>query len=311
MHLSATVDDANVDDIYVDSPVLCYNKSDNDWHQGVVKSISDGNVYNVQLNTTDALIVDVALHNICKVSVDTRHEIELLLLQFIPTGQFLSSNSDRCRDYSPGKVFKAQSNEWVEKGTPNRLSELLILITFGIFVPLLGFMIVLSLLARTFLTRLMIGQFLVRELSVLEVCRQKDLSNNGSMKKLVDIYGTRLRLMEQAIRDVDKPWGSRAAIAEVEKLCKYTPSSIFVSTKYIYMILATTMYALALNDIYNGAPGRQYASHSIPILAVIIPFVFVLGVKLYERYIDVKKNEVISSTSTTDMDMGMDMDRVC
>ncbi len=72
------------------------------------------------------------------------------------------------------------------------------------------------------------------------------------------------------------------------------------------MILATTMYALALNDIYNGAPGRQYASHSIPILAVVIPFVFVLGVNLYERYIDVKKNDAISSASTTDMDMDIE-----
>jgi len=209
-------------------------------------------------------------------------------------------------DYKRG-AFRSKSSGWVSNGTPNRLGSVLIMMTFGMYVPLLGFVLFAYNILHIGLSRLIVGKFLVKELSVIEMNRKRNdnetrrstKSRHSSYVKLIDVQGKRLALMENEIRDVDVPWGSRAALEEFEKQCIELPSSIFASTRYVYTIICSATFAFVINDIYNSEIGTQEASVTVPFLAFIFPILFLVLLFIYDHYGNESDNDISGNRSTS------------
>ena len=102
--------------------------------------------------------------------------------------------------------------------------------------------------------------------------------------KYIDIQSNQFASMENEIRDVDKPWGSRAAIENVEKQCSVLPTSVFISSRYVFTLITSAMFSFAINDIYNGEVGNQVGGVIIPIIAFSLPILFVIALFLSELH---------------------------
>jgi hypothetical protein len=229
-----------------------------------------------------------------------------LIKTFMPLKHLLYKCSERLQvyDYSRG-VFRSRSSSWVPNGTPNRLSSVLIMMTFGFFVPLLGFVIAVFMITNIGLSRLVLGKFLVRELTVIELYRQKK-ATESNMKlpfKFIITEGKKLDLLKNDIRDVNEPWGSKAAIVELEKQCSVLQSSMFMSSRYVYTIIFSAMFSFAVNDVYNGEIGNQEFSITVPSIGFILPGLFIAVLIIFERYSNDNDNDNVN-------DNGNDNNRV-
>ncbi len=238
---------------------------------------------------------DLRILTISSAIYNNKFWLAKLIVNFMPLKLLLDSSNDRLQKYDHKKgVFVTKSSNWMSNGTPNRLGSVLILITFGMYVPLLGFIIVINNVLQSFHSRLNVGRFLVRELTILEMsCRRRQESKvdigfgETPYKYIGSIQGHgkhRLRFIQSEIRDVHEPWGSRAALQDIEKQCSILPCSIFVSSRYLYTIIASAMFSFTINDIYNGEADKQEGVIVVPMIAFIVPLVFMFVLFITDRY---------------------------
>eukprot|EP00605_Chrysophyceae_sp_TOSAG23-4_P002867 GSChrysophyteH1.ASY1.ANO1.3157.1 assembled CDS len=62
---------------------------------------------------------------------------------------------------------------------PNNLGTILVFVTFGTLAPLLGLVIIIALIGEVYITELVIGRFLVREISVIIYSKRNERTIDG------------------------------------------------------------------------------------------------------------------------------------
>ena len=103
-----------------------------------------------------------------------------LLILTMPAHNLVWDNEERKVLYKNGYVFPSATKLWLWKFMPINLSTILILLTFGIESPSLGIMVMTSLLAENRLMHLIIGRFLVREMSAIAQSGKKFKTLQGT-----------------------------------------------------------------------------------------------------------------------------------
>ena len=110
---------------------------------------------------------------------------------------------------------------------PNNLGTVLVFMTFGTLAPLLGLVIITALFAEVYIIELVMGRFLVREISVILYSKRNVPMIDGFKYEHVAI-STDPKIQKQA-DDVDKDWGSIAAVKEGSKAAKLSCKTLATS----------------------------------------------------------------------------------
>jgi len=98
----------------------------------------------------------------------------------MPTKQLLYNSRRRQTSHEIGdeRVFSSEPIVWITKAIPAHLGAIVILLTFGVLAPVLALSIILSILLESYVSQMVIGRFLVTQLSVImEYKRDIDLSD--------------------------------------------------------------------------------------------------------------------------------------
>ena len=195
----------------------------------------------------------------------------------IPSAFFLHRCDQRRDEYLENKrLYPTKVKSWVLKTIPRQLVGILILLTFGLFAPLLGIIIVLSAITETLNWQLSIGKFLVAECAVSSTHK---ISQERSMSKLPfymppTLYCTPSRKLQLdlEVENIDEPWGALAAIKDMNKNCEALPKSVLSLGRPLYVILPSFMFGMVVNDIYRS--DREYYGGGfqwVPLTMVLIP----------------------------------------
>nr|ADD95713.1 hypothetical protein [uncultured organism MedDCM-OCT-S04-C12] len=163
---------------------------------------------------------------------------------------------------------------------PNNLGTILVFVTFGTLAPLLGLVIIIALIGEVYITELVIGRFLVREISVIIYSKRNERTIDGFKYERVPL-STDPSIQKQA-EAVHEHWGAIAAVKEVTKLCEEVPLSIFSSSRVVILLLMASVLSFLLNDVANSS-GNPYESVLWPSFVMIAsPFVSIFVLRLYK-----------------------------
>jgi hypothetical protein len=82
--------------------------------------------------------------------------------------------------------------------------------------------------------------------------------------------------MQDAIKDIDEPWGARAALKEVEAQCQHIPTSALATQRSMFIVITSTLFTLLLIDIVNSGLDEHFdANVAITMTAIaFVMFVF-------------------------------------
>eukprot|EP00605_Chrysophyceae_sp_TOSAG23-4_P001644 GSChrysophyteH1.ASY1.ANO1.1805.1 assembled CDS len=206
--------------------------------------------------------------------------LKYLLLMAFPLNQLMWDSHQRMELSKNNNVFPTSSKSWLWRTLPNNLGNVLIFVTFGTLAPLLGLMIIAALFAEVYITELVMGRFLVREISVIIYSKRNVPMIDGLKYEHVPI-STDPRIRRQA-EDVDEHWGAIAAVKEVAKLCEEVPLSIFSSSREVILLLTASILSFLLNDLANSS-GNPYEHIQWPsVIMITSPFVSIFGLRLYK-----------------------------
>ena len=212
---------------------------------------------------------------------------QYMLVMTMPLKHLIWDSNQRKVLSRNGNVFPTSSKSWLWKSMPNNLGTVLVLLTFGVLAPALALIVTTALFAETYIVELIMGRFLVREISVIIYSRKKLLKTY--QKEQVQINDD-LVIKSQA-EDVNESWGAVAALKEVEKLCKKVPVSIFSTSREIILLFLVSVLSFLLNDVVNSS-GDPYVSISWPsIVMMTAPIVSIFAVKLYNHKNNLKQEE--------------------
>eukprot|EP00605_Chrysophyceae_sp_TOSAG23-4_P000123 GSChrysophyteH1.ASY1.ANO1.136.1 assembled CDS len=163
---------------------------------------------------------------------------------------------------------------------PNNLGTILVFLTFGTLAPLLALIVMTALFAEIYIVELVMGRFLVREISVI-LYSKRNVPMIDALKYERVATSNDPRIQKQA-EDVDEPWGAIAAIKEVEKLCGDVPVTIFSTSREVILLFTASVLSFLLNDVVNSS-GNPYESIYWPsVVMMAAPFVSVFAIKLYQ-----------------------------
>eukprot|EP00606_Chrysophyceae_sp_TOSAG23-5_P001375 GSChrysophyteH2.ASY1.ANO1.1751.1 assembled CDS len=163
---------------------------------------------------------------------------------------------------------------------PNNLGTILVFLTFGTLAPLLALIVITALFAEIYILELVMGRFLVREISVILYSKRNVPIIDGLKYERVAISNDP-RIQKQA-EDVNESWGAIAAIKEVEKLCGEVPLSIFSTSREVILLFTASVLSFLLNDVVNSS-GDPYESIYWPsVVMIATPFVSIFAIKLYQ-----------------------------
>eukprot|EP00605_Chrysophyceae_sp_TOSAG23-4_P001306 GSChrysophyteH1.ASY1.ANO1.1420.1 assembled CDS len=163
---------------------------------------------------------------------------------------------------------------------PNNLGSILVFLTFGMLAPLLGLVVITAVFAEVYIIELVVGRFLVREISVIIYSKRNVPMVDGLKYEHVPISNDP-RIQRQA-EDVDEHWGAIAAVKEVAKLCEEIPLSIFSSSRVVLLLLTASALSFLLNDVVNSSGNPYQSTHWPSVVMIACPFVSILVVKLYK-----------------------------
>eukprot|EP00605_Chrysophyceae_sp_TOSAG23-4_P002474 GSChrysophyteH1.ASY1.ANO1.2733.1 assembled CDS len=163
---------------------------------------------------------------------------------------------------------------------PNNLGTILILLTFGMLAPLLGFVTIIALFAEVYIVELIIGRFLVREISVIVYSKRNVPMMDGIKYEHVPI--SKDPGIQRQAEDVDEHWGAIAAVKEVTKLCEEVPISIFSSSRVVILLLTASVFSFLLNDVVNSSGNPYESTHWPSAVMIASPFVSIFVLKLYK-----------------------------
>ncbi len=203
-----------------------------------------------------------------------------LMLMTFPLNKLMWDSHQRKELSKNGSVFPTRSKLWLWKIMPNNLGTILVFLTFGMLAPLLGLIIITALFAEVHIVELVMGRFLVREISVIIYSKRNVPMIDGLKYEHVPI--SRDPGIHKQAEDVDEYWGAIAAVTEVARLCEELPLSIFSSSRVVILLLTASVLSFLLNDVANSS-GNPYESTLWPSVVMILsPFVSIFVVKLYK-----------------------------
>jgi len=210
--------------------------------------------------------------------------VEKYFLLRMPLRHLLADSNQRRVTHQLGRVFNTSSLLWMSNSIPNQLGALLILLTFGMFVPLLAMIIITSIIVQAVLVHLIVGKFLVREMSVME--QHLHLANTQSrspMAARIDVPEHILYSDEfqQQVKEAREPWGAIAALKHVNALCSEIPGSVFPGSRDVYAVATAAVVAFVVSDIYNSRVGVQSYQAFLPIFILCVPPLFALALRFY------------------------------
>ena len=213
-----------------------------------------------------------------------------LLLRGMPHRYLYYSCAARKKFYQEGKyklTFPTSTPDWISKGIPVQLVTVLILLNFGLLAPLLGVVVASSIVMDGYVQELMLGRFLVKELSVVETHERRHQHKEKSRFVTNDgIYmsDAARKVVESEAEDAEEPWGAIAALAEVESQCKDIPASAFDRVRLAYAMVTAIVLSFVINDIYNSEVGEQKYHIWASMVAFCMPLlVYVVNWLLYKR----------------------------
>eukprot|EP00605_Chrysophyceae_sp_TOSAG23-4_P001820 GSChrysophyteH1.ASY1.ANO1.2010.1 assembled CDS len=163
---------------------------------------------------------------------------------------------------------------------PNNLGTVFVFLTFGTLAPVLGLIIITTLFAELYIIELVVGRFLVREISVI-VYSKRNVPMIDDLKYEHVPISKDPRIQRQA-EDVDEHWGAIAAVKEVAKLCEEVPLSIFSSSRVVHLLLTASALSFLLNDVVNSSGNPYETTHWPSVVMIACPLVSILVVKLYK-----------------------------
>jgi len=204
-----------------------------------------------------------------------------LFRKMVPDNHLLCDNSRRKSLYQPGVVFKTVVKQWITKSLPGTFVNILVLLTFGFAAPPLAIMMITHLVIDSCVRQLVFGKFIETEMSVL-------LEHKRQAVSVVDrdtIAEARKRArMQDAVKDVDEPWGARAALKEVETQCRFVPTSELAHGRLSFIRIISGLLALKLIDVENSSSAEDAMSVWAAITMISSAFALVLFAWIYKKY---------------------------
>ena len=170
---------------------------------------------------------------------ETMSWLEYLFNKTIPLNELIW-NAEQRKIFSKTKtVFPTESKSWLWKTLPNNLNVILVMLTFGYLAPLVALMASTALFAEIYIVELVMGRFLVREISVIIYSRR---NVREYALKYEHVVPSKDPAIQQQAEDVNEPWGAIAAAKEVEKLCGEVPTSIFRDSRDVILLFTASAY---------------------------------------------------------------------
>jgi len=208
-----------------------------------------------------------------------------LLLLVLPTRYLIYSNCPRRAFYKPGRIFPRYNKLWVQKSVVNLLSHVLLILTFGVLVPPLALMILVAVVVETFVEQLVMGRFLVCELSVAhQSALLQSIANKKNYTGKLFFSQEHLAIREQAVQDAHEAWGAFAVLREVETQCMQIPASALALGRAAFFITPACMYAFAITDVQNSSDSGSEVLWPT-LFMLLFPFVIEGSRLLYKFFI--------------------------
>jgi len=212
--------------------------------------------------------------------------VENGFLMSMPLRYLLLDGNQRREAYKPGLVFPTSSKQWLSNSIPNNLSAILVLLTFGMFAPLLAIIIIVCIVMKSVVHQLVIGRFLVRELGVI---KQHMHTTRGSshIYHPSQLYIAPATLdsasFQLLVKEAAEPWGAIAAVSHINTLCSEVPRSIFHGSRDIYAFFTSISLSFIVNDIYNSERDTDAYGAWPSIVVLSVPPLWTLILWLYFR----------------------------
>jgi len=202
-----------------------------------------------------------------------------LLRRMTPTKQLLYGSERRRAMYKPGRIFKSRVKLWMTRPIPGTLANTVILLTFGCAAPPLAMMLVTSILMDSYVCQLVLGRFIDTEVTVLlEQKRQLEVIVQTPPNAEVHLISLMRRSrVQDAIKDIEEPWGALAALKEVEAQCAHVPASTLMRGRSLFVLITSLMFAGLLCDVENSTPALEKQEYVQPGSAIaMVSFAFAL-----------------------------------
>jgi hypothetical protein len=213
-----------------------------------------------------------------------------LVRSVVPNKHLMLDNARRREEYAPGRVFKTKIKNWITRGLPGTLTNTLVMLTFGFAAPILGAMMVTYLVIDSCIHQLVFGRFLEAELSVLlEHKRQAVAVEVRVGSTSAATLRVRAR-MEDAIKDIDKPWGARAALKEAEAKCQFLPPSALWHGRLAFILITSALTALKLVDVENSSLNQNGRSMWAATTMISVACALMLFTWIYSKFFDHKNS---------------------
>jgi len=173
-------------------------------------------------------------------------------------------------------------------------------------------MLVTSIVTDSYVCQLVSRRFIESEISVLlERKRQMDGIVDAPMKPEGHFISFRRRArMQEAIKDVNEPWGALAALKEVEAQCAHVPTSALARGRTVFILVTSILLAMLLIDVDNCTSAQQSMNVGAAIATISFAFTLVLFTSIYNKctvYVNDDKSSGGRSDIAGQMESGLGM----
>ena len=191
--------------------------------------------------------------------------------------------------------------QWLEIIVTIHMGNLVILFTYGILAPLLGFSIVATIILETYAAQTIVGRFIAQHSDILSYARDpealkasynlatKEPETNGDNNNNISDSGISeydaitansmkfappsifTEALTEAVREADEPYGAISVLQEAEKQLDMLPSNgIMYMGRRLFLFSAGVVFAMTINDVYFNLPDAKvsYAAQLIVLLSL-------------------------------------------
>ena len=113
--------------------------------------------------------------------------------------------------------------------------------------------------------------------------------------------------MQDAIKDVDEPWGARTALKEVEAQCHHVPTSILAQGRSVYILITSSLLAFKLVDTENSTSAENAMSVWAGLTMISFACALELFTWIYKKYIIYMSSKTLPAGSSAPERIGIEM----
>jgi len=202
------------------------------------------------------------------------------------------NKTNQNKNMPAGGAFPTDVKRCLEMGIEGQMGEVLMLLCFGVLSPLLGLIIATRISLGCYVSELVLGRFLVKELSVIEYYKTT-IEKSASAKfrclarRSVDddlfLSDNALKIIMSEAAEAKEPWGAVAALNDLEAQCSKIPRSVFEMTGNVFLAVLSIVLAFIVNDLYNGQAGEQAYGSYPSILMCSFPVIVFFAMCIWSR----------------------------